>query len=177
MALDRRPPRVRGPSRYSARGPALVLKPRHGRLRGQRLAVHGMPIEQQLLDRIVGEPIAIVRIGMATGETEDSLRHQILAACARTSPGCRVVDEAAGQADESARSARPPPEQHRAAIRARMGLVERRDEGLGDEIGKENSLCYRVVVQRQRLRVEKGSFSNGFLPSEAFLLYSNHTSS
>jgi hypothetical protein len=56
-------------------------------------------------------------------------------------------------------------------------LIERRDEGFGEEVREENSLCYRVVGQRQRLRVVKGSFSKAFVPSEAFLRTSNHAAS
>jgi hypothetical protein len=36
-----------------------------------------MPIEQQLVDRIVAEAIAIVGIGIPARDPEDPLRHQI----------------------------------------------------------------------------------------------------
>ena len=40
-------------------------------------------------------------------------------------------------------------EQHRAAIRADVRLIERRNEWLADEVEEQNSLCYRVVRLRR----------------------------
>src|SRR3954452_22228182 len=45
-----------------------------------------------------------------------------------------------------------------------MRLVEGGDEGTIKEIREENTLCYRGLVQQQRLRVAKGSFSKAFVP-------------
>ena len=44
-----------------------------------------------------------------------------------------------------------------------MLLIEGRDERLVNEVGEQNSLWYRVGVQRKRLRCRKGSSLNGFL--------------
>ena len=57
-----------------------------------------------------------------------------------------------------------------------MGLIERRDEGFGEEVWKENSLWYRVVGQRERLRREKGCVATAFYHAEAFLFVLNPTS-
>ena len=43
-------------------------------------------------------------------------------------------------------------QQNRAAIRARVGLIERRHERSVEQIREENSLWYRLVSQRKRLR-------------------------
>ncbi len=59
-------------------------------------------------------------------------------------------------------------EQHRAAVGARMGLIERRDEGFVEEVGKENSLWYRVVAQSKASVVGKSSCGNGFVPCGGF---------
>ena len=40
-----------------------------------------------------------------------------------------------------------------------MRLIERRNEWLAAEGGEQNSLCYRVARQWQRLPVVKGTFS------------------
>ena len=66
-----------------------VLEPGQGRLRGQGPARDRIAVEQQLVDRIVGQPGGVVAVGVATGEPEDALPHQLQASCC-TLPGCRV---------------------------------------------------------------------------------------
>jgi hypothetical protein len=44
-----------------------------------------------------------------------------------------------------------------------MLLVEGRNKRFVNEVGEQNSLWYRVGVQRKRLRCRKGSSLNGFL--------------
>ena len=54
-----------------------VLEPRQRRLRGQALTRNRVSVEQQLVDRVVGEAVAIVAVGMAAGDAEDALADQI----------------------------------------------------------------------------------------------------
>src|SRR5437762_6248086 len=44
-----------------------------------------------------------------------------------------------------------------------MLLIESRDERFVNEVGEQNSLWYRVSVQRRRLRCRKSASFNGFL--------------
>src|SRR5439155_6073121 len=44
-----------------------------------------------------------------------------------------------------------------------MLLIEGRDERFVNEVGEQNSLWYRVSVQRRRLRCRKSASFNGFL--------------
>src|SRR5213592_4481040 len=44
-----------------------------------------------------------------------------------------------------------------------MLLIEGRDERFVNEVGEQNSLWYRVGVQRRRLRCRKSASFNGFL--------------
>ena len=44
-----------------------------------------------------------------------------------------------------------------------MLLIEGRDERFVNEVGEQNSLWYRVGVQRKRLRCRKSASLNGFL--------------
>src|SRR5204863_6880188 len=44
-----------------------------------------------------------------------------------------------------------------------MLLIEGRDERFVNEVGEQNTLWYRVGVQRKRLRCRKGPSLNGFL--------------
>ncbi len=54
-----------------------VLEPRDRRLRGQAAAVDRIASQQQFVDRIIGEPVGVIAVGMATGDREDPLREQI----------------------------------------------------------------------------------------------------
>ena len=54
-----------------------VLEARDRRLRGQAAAVDRIAPQQQFVDRIVGEPVAVIAVGMATRDRKDPLRHQI----------------------------------------------------------------------------------------------------
>jgi hypothetical protein len=49
-----------------------VFEPRDRRLRGDRGPVHRITPQQQFVNRVVGEPIGVVRIGMATREPVDA---------------------------------------------------------------------------------------------------------
>ncbi len=55
-----------------------VLKPRDRRLRRQRRALDRIAIAQQLLDRIIGQTIRVVRIGIAARDPKDALRHEVV---------------------------------------------------------------------------------------------------
>ena len=55
-----------------------VLEARDRRLRGQRGAVDRIAVEQQLLDRIVRQPVAVVGIRVAARDAEDALRHELV---------------------------------------------------------------------------------------------------
>ena len=54
-----------------------VLESGNRRLRRQRRAVDRIAVEQQLLNRIVGQPVGVVRIGIPAGDAEDCLRKSI----------------------------------------------------------------------------------------------------
>src|SRR5206468_4950081 len=62
-------------------------------LRGERVSVDGITSEEELVDRVVREPITVVRIGMAAGESVDALRHQILKRVPHL-PWLPIIDEA-----------------------------------------------------------------------------------
>ena len=55
-----------------------VLEAREGRLRGEATAVEGIAIEEQLVDRIVGQRVGIVGIGVAAREAVHALGQQIV---------------------------------------------------------------------------------------------------
>ena len=84
---------------------------------------------------------------MATGETEDALGQQIRERMSHF-PRLPLVDEAAGEAVDQPVARLGRREQDRAPIRARVRLIERRDQRLLEQIRKENSLWYRGLVQQ-----------------------------
>ena len=123
-------------------------------MRGERVPVDGIPPEQQLVNRVVREPIGVVRIGMAAGEPVDALGQQILERVPHL-PRLPILDEASGEAIDQPVARFRGLEQDRAAIRARVRLIERRDEGFVEEVWEENSLWYRVGRASKSLRCGK----------------------
>jgi hypothetical protein len=75
MPLDHRRRQLPAHRIERARADA-ILKPRHRRLGRPGLPLHRIPIEQQSLDRSVGQAIGIVRVGIATGEAENASRRE-----------------------------------------------------------------------------------------------------
>ena len=126
------------------RSPArAVLEPRDRRLRRQGRARQRVPVEQQLMDRVVGQVVGIVAIGMTARDAEDPLADQVLKRVPNL-PRCASVGQTPG---ERLHHAVHPPrrrEQDGTAIGTRLLAVERGDEGLGEQIGKQDSLWYRV---------------------------------
>ncbi len=148
--------------------PDLVFEARDRRLRGKRVPVDRVAIEQELVNRIVREPIGVVRIGMAAGEPVDALRQQILERVSHF-PSLTLVDEAPGEAIDQPVARFRGLEQDRAAIRARVGLIERRDEGFVEEVWEENSLWYGVVAQSKASVWEKARVATALYHAEAFV--------
>ena len=79
-----------------------VLEARDRRLRRQARAVDRVAVQQHFADRIVGEPVGVIAVGMATGDRKDLLREpvadamrharrraRIVAVRAANSPSCR----------------------------------------------------------------------------------------
>ncbi len=136
-----------------------VLEARDRRLRRQTVAVDRVAPQQQFVDRIVGQPVGVIAVGMATGDREDALREQIANAVRHARRRARIRDRRR-QRRQQAKSSIGRCEQDRAAIRTRVGLIKGRDQGTIGQVRKENSLCYRRLVQRNRLRLGKSRLVN-----------------
>ena len=117
--------------------------------------------------------VAVIRIGIATGNPEHPLRDEI-AERMRHTIGVAGVGQTATQARRQLQTLIGRAQQDRAAVRTGVRLVERSDQRLGDEVRKENSLCYRGVVQQRRLRVHKVFSADPLYHSGAFLFLPNH---
>ena len=117
----------------------VVLEPRDRRLRRQARAGHRVPPEQQLVDGVVGEVVGIVAIRMTARDAKDPLANHVRegvpnllrrAFVGQTS--CERLDQAVHPLGRL--------EQNPAAVRACLLLVERGEEGLVEEIWKQDSL-------------------------------------
>ena len=140
----------------------LVFEARHRRLRGERLARHRVPIEQELVNRVVGEPVGIVPMGWPHAIAEDALAQQVFQRVPDLA-GLPVVDQTLGEPlDQPILSLRRF-QQDGPAIGARMLLIERRDEGLGEEVREQDSLWYRLGIQAKASLVVKSRCGNSFL--------------
>ena len=91
------------------------------------------------MNGVVSEAVPIVAIGMATCNAEDPLAQQIRQRMPDLA-GLPVVDQTLGEPVDQPVLSLCRLQQDGAAIGARMLLIERRDEGLVEEIREENSL-------------------------------------
>ena len=105
---------------------------------------------------------------MAAGEPVDALGQQILERVPHFS-GLPIIDETSGKAINQPVARVRGLEQDRAAIRARVGLIERRDQRLVEEVREENSLWYRVVAQAKASVVGKARLATALYHAEAFV--------
>jgi hypothetical protein len=136
-----------------------VLEARDRRLRGQAAAVDRIAPQHQFVDRIIGQPVRVIAVGMATRDREDALREQITDAM-RHAGRCARIGHGRAQRRQQPELAIGRLQQNRAAVRTRVRLIKGGDQGTISQVGKENSLCYRRFVQRNRLRVGKRRLVN-----------------
>ena len=148
--------------------PDVIFEARDRGLRGERISVDGIASEEEFLNRVLREAIRVVRIGMAAGEPVDALRQQILK-CVPHFPRLPIIDEASGKAIDQSVARFRGLEQDRPAIRARVGLIERRDDGFDEEVWQENSLWYGVVAQSKASVWEKARVATALYHAEAFV--------
>jgi hypothetical protein len=99
---------------------------------------------------------------MPAGEPEHALGQQILQRVPHF-PRLPIIDEASGKAIDQSVARFRRLEQDRSAIRARVWLIERRDERFVEEVWEENSLWYGVGVQRNASVVAKSVCGYSFL--------------
>jgi hypothetical protein len=83
-------------------------------------------------------------------------------------PWLPIIDEASGKALDQPVARFRGLEQDRSTIRARVGLIERRNDRFVEEVGEEDSLWYRFVAQSKASVVGKSSCGNGFVPCGGF---------
>jgi hypothetical protein len=103
----------------------VIFEARDRRLRRERVSGDWVP--QQLVNRVVGEPIRVVGIGMPAGQPENSLRQQ-LAECVPNLRRLAIVDQTARKSIDQTVLPFGGFQQNGAAIGAGVLLVEGRND-------------------------------------------------
>jgi hypothetical protein len=133
----------RGSEPIQVRSAHGVLEPRQRGLRPQGGAVERIALEQHLVDRVVDQPGGIVAVGVATGQPEDTLPHQIPERV-RDLAGLAPIANGAGQAPGQPELIVGQLQQQGAAVGAGVGLVEPGDDRLGNSVDLQRALRYRL---------------------------------
>jgi hypothetical protein len=120
-----------------------VLEPRQRRLRGQALTRNRVSVEQQLVNGVVGEAVAVVAVGMAAGDAEDApadqVRERVPSLVRRP-----LVEQTPGERLDQAVDALGCLQQNRPAVGTGLLLVELGMQRLVEQIREQNSLWYSV---------------------------------
>ena len=124
------------------------------------------------MDRVVGEVVGVVAIGMTAGNAEDPLSEQRRQRVPDL-PGLPPVHQTPGETRHQPIHALRRLEQDGAAIGTRVPAVERRDEGLVEEIRKEDSLWYRMGRHVRASVVGKCLLTSHLYHAEALFFYRN----
>ena len=154
------------PHRVELLDPDVIFEPRDCRLRGEGGAIDGIPSEHERVHRIVGEAVGIVGVGMPARDAEHPLAEQVPQRMPDL-PGLPIVNQAPGEALDHAVLHLSRLEQDSAAIGARVLLIERGDEGRGEEVREEHSLWCRARMRHTRLHGRKSQSSRTLYDSEA----------
>ena len=103
------------------------------------------------MDRVGGEVVSVVAIGMAAGNAEDPLAEQLRQRVPDL-PGLPPVDQTAGKARHQPVQPLRRLEQNRAAIGTRVLAVERGNEGLVEENPERGQSVVSYGSSRKGLR-------------------------
>lgn len=120
-----------------------VLETRDRRLGGQTISVHRASAYEHLVDRIVGELVAVVAIGIPQGDGEQPLLNQ-LAKTVTNLARRPSIPQALGEPLAQPELLVEGLEQQGPAVGAAVRLIEGGHDGLGNQVGKNDSLCGRI---------------------------------
>ena len=132
--------------------PHRVLEPGERRLGRQIRPREGIALEQELVHRVLGQARGVVAVGVAAGDPIDALPHQ-LDHLVLDLAGLPVVDQTGRQPLGDPQAVVQHLEQHRPAIRARVGLVESGDDRLPKPLDIEGHLRYTLCSHRASSQV------------------------
>ena len=124
-----------------------VLEAREGRLRAERRPGQRLAVEDQLVQRVVGEPGGVVAIEIARGQAKDPLPDQVQDRV-RDLPRLPRIRQAPGHGLRQAQPLVHGLEQHQPPVRAGVGHVEPRHDRRPKTLVSEGQLGYTVCSHR-----------------------------
>ncbi len=127
--------------------PDGVLEARDRRLRAQRRPGQRLAVEDQLVQRVGGEPGGVVAIEIAGRQTKDPLPNQVQARV-RNLPGLPRIRHAPAHSLRQAQPLVHGLEQYQAPILAGVRNVEPRDDRRPETLVSEAQLRYTVCSHR-----------------------------
>jgi hypothetical protein len=146
-----------------------VLETGQRRLRCERLTVDRVTADQHLADGVVAKPAGVVGIGIAARDRQNTLAKQLVQ-IVHALPGLPIIAAALGQPLGQPEPLVSGSQEDSAAIRAGVGLVERGDERLVEEIGEQNRLSRGRVRHAKASVVVEAALASAFYREEAFVL-------
>jgi hypothetical protein len=135
--------RLAHPQQFAARD--VVLEPRQRRLRGERSAGDRVAPEHQLVHRVIDESRRVISVLVAQCQAVGALAEQVherVSHLAALAP----VDECVGESRDQTQATVGGLQQHRAAIRAGVGDVERGRQRAIEEIREQHTRCRARVT-------------------------------
>jgi len=120
-----------------------ILEPRERRLRGQWVARDGGSARQHLVDRILGQHASVVAVRVAECDREHPLPEELcdlVPDLARSA----AIPQTRGQLLAQPQLLVYALQQQSSTVRAAVGLIEGRQNGLRTQVGKKNGLCCRI---------------------------------
>jgi len=127
---------------------AIEIRPRHGvlearqsRLRAQGRAVERIALEQQLVDRVVGQLGRVVAVGVAARQAEHALTDQVAESMGDLA-GLPTVADGAGQPHRQAQPVVDRLHQDGAAVGTGVRLIEAGNDRLGNPVDPEGAVRY-----------------------------------
>jgi len=129
------------PHRQQLAPPHGVLEPRQRGLRGQGRPRDRIAVDQQLVDRVVGQPGRVVAVGVAAGDPKDALPEQLERLMLDLARLPRIV-ETRGQSLGQPELGIDRLQKDGPAIRAGVRCVEAGDDRLRESLALEGDLRY-----------------------------------
>src|SRR5437773_5799947 len=119
--------------------PYSVLETRQRRLRSQVATFDRIAIHKQFVNRIAGQSSRVVRVRVAAGDREHSLRHQ-LAQRMIDLAGLPLFSQAGGQSSHQSIAVIGSLQQQGSAVRTPLALIELGHDRLANNSWKQQTL-------------------------------------
>jgi hypothetical protein len=150
-----------------------VFEAGEGWLGSQGLPVDRISIDEHLVNRVMAEPGGVVCIGVATGDSEDSLGEKFPHLVDNFSR-LPSVNETVGKSFGDPKLLVNGFQQDGSAIGAGVGEVETGHQGSVEKLWKDETVCRILTAHRKASCVLESLGDNCFLTRGGFLVFRNH---